>query len=106
MQSFELETIVKGGNFIFGFIDSFFYKCHKKYESWGIVHRFSPLDKKLKRATINTVNIHDNNCFQYATRLAINHKEIRKNSERTSRNKYFTDKYNWKDINYPSEKDD
>ena len=36
----------------------------------------------------------------------INHEEIGKHSERDTQIKPFTDKYNWKGINYPSGKDD
>ena len=35
----------------------------------------------------------------------MNHEEIRKNSQRISKNKPFISKYNWQGINYPSEKD-
>ena len=59
-----------------------------------------------KKATINPINRNDNKCFQYAAVLALNHKEIRKDSGRITKTKIFIDKYNWEERNYPSEKDD
>ena len=43
---------------------------------------------------------------QYAVTVALNHEEIKKDAQRIRKNKAFIDKYNWKGINYPSEKDD
>ena len=74
-----------------------------KYKSWCVIYRFSRLDKKL--ATINPISISDNKCFQYATALALNRKEIGKHPERITKIKLFLDKYEWERINYPSEKD-
>ena len=43
-----------------------------------MIYRFSWLDKKLKKATINPINL-DEKCFQYAAIVALNHEEIGKN---------------------------
>ena len=38
--------------------------------------------------------------------LALNHEEIGKHAERITKVKPFINKYKWKGINFPSEKDD
>ena len=72
-----------------------------KYKSQWTIYRI-----KNKKAAINPINKYDNKCFQYSVTLALNQKEIDKNSERITKSKLFIDKYNWKGTNYPSEKDD
>ena len=47
----------------------------------------------------------DNKCFQYATALALNRKEIGKHPERIIKIKLFIDKYEWERKNHQSEKD-
>ena len=42
----------------------------------------------------------------YAIIVALNHKQIKSNSQRISNIKYFTDQYNWKNIDFPSHKKD
>ena len=37
--------------------------------------------------------------------MALNHEEIGKNPERITKIKRFTNKHNWEEINFPSEKD-
>ena len=48
----------------------------------------------------------DDNFFQYVATVALNYEEIKWNPERVSNFKPFTDRYNWKGINYPSKIDD
>ena len=60
---------------------------------------------KINKATINPKN-NDDNCFQYALTVALNHQNIGKNPQRMSKNKPFIDQYNWKEIDFPSEKKD
>ena len=55
---------------------------------------------------INPINKKDNKCFQYAVTVALNYKELGKNRERIKKIKPFINKYNWEEINFPSEKDD
>ena len=45
----------------------------------------------------------DNNCFQYALTVALNYRNIKKDSQRVSKIKPFIDQYNWKEIDFPSE---
>ena len=70
-----------------------------------IIYWFSRLDKKEKIATINPKN-EDDNCFQYAATVAVNHEEIKRDPQRISKIKSFTNKYNWNGIEYPSKIDD
>ena len=48
----------------------------------------------------------DYKCFQYAATIALNHEEIKKDTQRITKIKPFISKYNWKGIHFPSEKDD
>ena len=59
-----------------------------------------------KKATSNSINKKDNKCFQYAVTVALNHEEINKRSEKNDKIKSVINKYNWKEVNFPSEKDD
>ena len=63
------------------------------------------MDKKLKKTTINPKN-NDDNCFQYATIAALNHKQIKNHPERISNLKSFINQYDWKGTNFPSQKED
>ena len=58
-----------------------------------------------KKATINPKD-NDNNCFQYAITVALNHQEIGSHSERISKILKYIDKHNWKNINFPSQRKD
>ena len=42
----------------------------------------------------------------YAITVAFNHQEIGCHSERISKIKKHTSKYNWKDVNFPSQRKD
>ena len=64
------------------------------------------MNKKAKKVTINLINKNDNKCFQYTTKLALNHEEIGVHSEWITTTNPFIDKYNWEEINYPSENHD
>ena len=54
----------------------------------------SPKFLKNKKATINPEN--NDNCFQYALAVAINHQNIKNNPQRISKIKPFIDQYNWR----------
>ena len=62
---------------------------------------FSPKWLKNKEATINPKN-NDNNCFQYASTAALNHKQIKIYPDRISNLKLFIAQHNWKEINFPA----
>ena len=61
---------------------------------------------KNKGATINPKNYGDNNCYQYSITVSLNNQNIRNNSEEISKIKTFINKYNWKDIDFPSSQKD
>ena len=61
----------------------------------------SPKWLKSKKATINLQNKNDNNCFQYAITVALNHQNIGKYLERISNIKHFINRYNLKGIDFP-----
>ena len=56
-----------------------------------------------KKATINYKKNHIK-CFQYAITVALNHEQIKKDLQKISRIKPFIDQYNWKEIEFPSQK--
>ena len=56
---------------------------------------------KDKKIIINPKN-YDNNCFQYALTVALNHQNIKKDLQRISKIKPFIDMNNWKDIEFPA----
>ena len=57
---------------------------------------------KNKKVTINPKN-KDDKCFQYALTVLLNYEQIRNNPERMTKIKPFIDKYNWKEIDFPSQ---
>ena len=65
----------------------------------------SPEWLKNKKATINLEN-NDDNCFQYALTVALNHQNIEKNPQRISKIKPFIDQYHWKERDFPSHSKD
>ena len=68
------------------------------------MYGFSWFDKK--QAAINPINKVDNKCFRYAVTVALNYEEIKKDPQRITKIKPSIDKYNRKERNFPSEKDD
>ena len=60
-----LETPTKGRDFIFDYIDSLYYKCHKLNLKSSGSHTDSLDLIKNKTATVNSINKYDDNCFQY-----------------------------------------
>ena len=61
---------------------------------------------KNKEATIIPINKKDSKCFQYAVTIVLNNEETRKYFQRKIKIKPFINKYNWKGINFSSEKND
>ena len=75
-----LGTSIKGRNFILDCIYLLYYKCHKMNPNPGWSDICSPSWIKNKTVTINSIN-NDDKCFQYAAPVALNHKQIGKNSK-------------------------
>ena len=88
-----------GSEFVFDYVHLYYY-----------IQRFHKINSpnwiKNKKAKRNLINEKDNKCFQYAIIIALNHIEIGKNSERTTKVKLSINKSNQQGINFPSEKDD
>ena len=58
------------------------------------------------KCSINPQNKNDNNCFQYALTVALNHKKINNHPEKLSKIRPFIDQYNRNEINFPSNQND
>ena len=101
----DLETSMRGNDFIFDLIQLLYYKCHKINFKRGGSYIDSPDWIKKEKATVNTKS-KDDKYFWYAVTVALNCWEIKWNSERVSKIKPFINKHNWKGINYPSKIDD
>ena len=71
-----------GSRFVFDYVDLLYYKCHKINPNFDGSYIDYPDWIKNKKATINPINKNNNNCFQYAVTVALNHEEIGKHSER------------------------
>ena len=87
-------------------VDLFYYSLHKTRLRRGKSYIESPEWLRNKRAAINRQNKDDNNCFQYAITVALNHQNIENHRERISNIKPFSNQYNWKDIYFPAHRSD
>ena len=101
----DLEESMRGSGFVFDSIDLLYYHLQKIGLKRGGSYIDSPEWLKNKKATINPKN-NDDNCFQYALTVALNHQNIKKNPSRISKIKPFIDQYNWKEIDFPSHSKD
>ena len=97
---------MKRSEFVFDYIYLLYYKCHKMSPNRGGSYIDSPDWIKNKKTAINSINKKDNNCFQYAITVALNHEEMNKDPQRITKSKPFTNKHNWVGISLPSEKND
>ena len=68
----NLETTMKGSDFIFDVVQIMYCKCHKVNFNRGGSNIDSPDWIKKKKATINPKN-EDDKCFQYAAAVALNY---------------------------------
>ena len=57
---------MKGSEFVFDYVQSLYYKCHKINPNRGGSYIDFLDRKKNKKATINLINKKDDKCFQYA----------------------------------------
>ena len=72
----NIETSIRGNDFIFGSVQFLYYKCHKVNFKRGGSHIDFPDWIKKKKATINPKNT-DDKCFQYTATVALNYEEIK-----------------------------
>ena len=63
----------------------------------------SPKWLKNKKSTINLKN-NDNNCFQYTLTIPLNYQKVKKDPQKLLKIKPFINQYNWKEIDFPSER--
>ena len=76
----NLETSMRGNDFIFDSVQLMYSKCHKvNFKRVGLYIDSSDWIKK-KKATINPKNA-DNKYFQYAVTAALNYEEIKWNKD-------------------------
>ena len=68
---------MNGSKFVFNSVDLLYYHLHKTSLKRGKSHIESLEWLKSKRATINPKN-DDDNCFQYALTVVLNHQKIKK----------------------------
>ena len=71
----------KGSNFVFESVDLLYYSLHKISLNRGGSHIDYPDWTKHKKATINP-KTKDNECFDYAITVALNHKSIKKEPQK------------------------
>ena len=86
--------------------DSLYYYLHKISLNRGGSYTDSPKWLKNQKATIIPKNIKADKCFQYGSTVALNYEQIKIHPKRISNIKPFIDQYNWKEINFPSNKID
>ena len=98
-----LEVSMRGSEFVYDNVDVLYYNFNKVSLSRGwFLYRFPEMAKN-KKAIINTQNKKDGRCFQYAVTVALNYEQIRDHPERISKIKSFIGKYDWKEIDFPSQ---
>ena len=103
LQKYEenLQDKMRGLDFEFDGVNFLYYDFNKTSRNRGGSYIDSPKWLKDKKSTINPTN-NDDKCFQYAVTLALNLDNIDNHPERISKIKTFINKYNWKDIGFPS----
>ena len=97
----DLKKPMRESEFVPDSIDLLYYHLQKIGLKRGGSYIDSPEWLKNKKATINTEN-NDDNCFQYALTVALNHQNIVKNPQIITKIKSFIDRYNWKETDFAS----
>ena len=95
----NLEESMRGSEFFFDSVNLLYYYLNKTSLNRGKLYIDSP-----KWQTVNPKN--NDKCFQCNSTVALNHQNIKNYPERISKIKPFSDKYNWKEIEFPSYKKD
>ena len=94
---------MRGSEFTFDSVDILYYNLNKISLVRGRTYIDTPKCIKNKKAAINPKN-NDGKCFLYAMTAALNYKQIKSHPERISNIKPFINQYNWKEIDFPSHK--
>ena len=97
----DLKKPMRESEFVPDSIDLLYYHLQKIGLKRGGSYIDSPEWLKNKKATINTEN-NDDNCFQYALTVALNHQNIGKNPQIITKIKSFIDRYNWEETDFAS----
>ena len=95
---------IKRSKSVFGYVHLLYYKCHKINRNHGGSYRDCSYWIKNKKAAINPNIKKHNKCFQCTVTFTLNPEEIKKDVQRITKVKRFVNKYNWKGINFSSEK--
>ena len=95
---------MKGSEFVLDYIYLLYYECFKTNPNRDGSYIDSPDLIKIKKATTNPINKNDSRYFQYTITVVLNYKEIKKYLQKITKIKTFKEKYNWKGINFPSER--
>ena len=93
-QKAKEESNERGNEFIDQNVDLFYYYLHKTSLRRGGSYIKSPKYLENKRTTINPKNKKDDNCFNYALTLALNHQNIEKDHQKISKIKPFINQHN------------
>ena len=96
---------MRGSELVFDSVDLLLYKLNKISLNKGGSNTNSPKWLKNKKPTISPKN-NDDKCFKYVLIVALNYQIIKKDLQRISKSKLFIDQYNWKEIDFPSHKND
>ena len=102
----EDQELLRRSEFVFDYVRLLYRKYFNVILNCGGSYIDSPNCTKNKKATINPINEKDNKRFQYAVTIWLYQEEIGKNPDRITKVKPFINKYQWKGINFPSEKND
>ena len=94
---------MRGSEFVYDTVDVLYYNLNKVSLSRGGSYIEFPKWLKNKGATINPQNKKDYKCFQYAVTVALNHEQIKDHPERISKIKPFINRYDGKEIDFPSQ---
>ena len=85
----NLNTSMRGSDFIFDSVQPMYYKCHKVNYKRGGSYIDSPNWIKNKKKTTTNPENEDDKCFQYGVTDASNYEETKCNPERVSNIKPF-----------------
>ena len=102
----KLGKKMRDSKLVFENVDLLYYSLHKttlaRAESYIEFYEWI----RNKKATIKPKNYDDNNCYQYSIIFSLNYQNIENHPEEISKIKPFINKYNWKDIDFPSNEKD
>ena len=96
---------MKGGDFVFDYIDRLYHCCHKITVNHGGSYQDSLKWLKNKKSIIHPKN-EDHKYFQYAVTAGLNHEKIRNHPVRISNIEKYYENYNWRTIKFPAERKD